>query len=910
MGNKNLRILSKLIAIIICIASIFIAYVAVADPCDPLFDIDGAPLLKSDGSPVCESDTTSNPYSDTCIQSFDSNGEALLVYAEGNPSFTPASLFYCPNDFVPEPYTGTLQFFNDIDKNPLNFPVAGLPFNIPSPGYVVPGGGDCGNGFLDPGEECDYGPPETEGEYAYDMEAGQLHQDENGLPIVIIGNDDGRSDWCRSNCILPFFGDGVVDPSHGEISDGNGNEISIANDPQWIAYATLFREDPQTYSEQFIEANAEEENPGPAGPPDPTPDPAGQTLICDFKDHMCKPANKAENPSTNTCTKNEDCGHFDCVDIKCERKPGPGETKCSKASETKDCAHLGCDGISCKLLAGKGPDECKETHDCWGKSCSQREAACVAAPIPADESTCSDDSECDPGPDDDDDSSNDGERGEPGLNPDSNEYWIMAYIQPSGCDPESACDPGKCPNWCEENLGGACTGSIEDWCTHTDNQCNKECIELHVNYDYLMNKFPIEYMWIIRVGEHLGAGARIPSWTAVNRFNPSIVCDSFETMGTSANPEYHQSFFVKYFNHGRTLPPIIRGQSLQEWFMEGPTCIEPGENNDFRIERWSISGLDAERGIIPKCILDNIGAGDCDSDWEDRHFTAVTARSCIAALQNADFFCDSLCANDGYGLPYHEIFNELGENRIGGAMLHVPSIDAADGYGRKGRLLRNYLARSGYAPDWSNLNSMIASDWAIMRPRLVAKWEQYHNKESDYTCKGAYGEAPEKHFSVHRTITLGAPGEWVLEGLSGIQAHNSNTDALAQIKLAEHCASIEEAEAGVDEFTSEYDWRGVHGPYIISELCDDICGGNDARKDGRNLARKWAPGNVKGCDISTTTSKRSKGADHWDSDTALSSFSSMLTSSICANISSNLPFCDAKKHERKDRGQKQVKGMG
>ena len=188
MRNKSSRILSKLLAATIFFASIFIVCIAVADPCDPLFDADGAPLVKSDGSPVCESDITPAPHSDTCIQAFNADEEPLLEYAPGDATFNPAKLFYCPDDPVAEPYTGTLQFLDDLDKNPLNLPVAGLPYNIPDPSYQVPGGGNCGNGFLDPGEECDFGPPETEGEHAFNMETGQPHQDENGSPIVIIGN--------------------------------------------------------------------------------------------------------------------------------------------------------------------------------------------------------------------------------------------------------------------------------------------------------------------------------------------------------------------------------------------------------------------------------------------------------------------------------------------------------------------------------------------------------------------------------------------------------------------------------------------------------------------------------------------------------------------------------------------------
>ena len=905
MVKKWLRILSKLIVIVTFIASIFIVCIAAADPCDPLFDSDGVQLFKPDSSPVCESDTTTVPHSDTCVQVYDSNDEPLLEYAQGNPSFNPAKLHYCPDDFVPEPYTGTLQLFEDLDKNPLQFPVAGLPYNIPTPGYVVPGGGDCGNGFLDPGEECDFGPPETEGEYAFNMETGQLHQDENGQPIIIVGNDDNIPNWCRSNCVLPFFGDGIIDPSYAEKSDGNGNEVSIANDPQWIAFATLFREDPQTYSEQFVDVNAEEENPGPAGPPDPTPDPNGQTLICDFEDHMCKPANEAQNPSTNTCTKNEDCGHFDCVDIKCERKPGPGETKCSVGTETKDCAHLGCEGISCKLVAGKGPNECEEPHDCWGKSCSEREAACVAAPIPASESTCSDDADCDPGPDDDNDSSNDGEGGDPGSSPDGNEYWITAFIQPTGCDPESQCDPGKCPNWCEENLGGACTGTIEDWCTHADNQCNRECVELFVDYEYRATIFPI-YALTHKIGEHVGGAIRVPSWTAANRFNREIVCDNLDDIPLD------DSIMKKYFNHGRGFYDfwnLYHSESEAEWFLEGPTCIEAGQGGSYRIERWSISGLDAEKGIIPKCILDTVvGSGDCDADWEDRHLTAVTSRACVAALQNADFYCDTLCASDGYGLPYHEIKNDLSSGLMSGlaALLHVPPVWKKDSYGRMSIPLWEYLARSGYIASLRNLDTEKQSDWPAVQAKVLAKWEQYHTKEGDFTCKGAFGEVPENHFSIHSKLSK----DWPVKLLSGTQAHNSNTDAAAQLKLAEHCMSIEEAEQGVDEFTSEYDWREVHGEYTVKDICNNICGGNDARLDRRNLARKWAPmNNKRSIDTNQAESKASDGADHWDIDTALSSFASTVAGTICANVSSSLPFCDAKKHVRKDRGQKQVTGM-
>ena len=904
-------------ALVAFIASIFIVCLAFANPCDPLFDRDENQLFKADGSPVCESDITTAPYAENCVQVFDDTGEILQEYAQGNPSFHPFKQYYCPNP--PEThstYSGYLQFISDVDKNPLNFPVAGLPFNIPSPGYVVPGGGGCGNGVLDNGEECDFGPPETEGEHAYDMEAGALHQDENGLPIVIVGNDDNIPNWCRSTCTLPVFGDGVIDPSYGEMDDGSGNEMYIGNTQQWIDMAAQFRDDPQAYSEQFIDANEEFVNPGPGGIPDPTPDPGGQATVCDIAKHMCVVLSEATPGSNQVCTKHEECGHFACSFMECKRVAGPGQSKCSEATAKKDCSHLECDGIKCKRVSGKGDDECNvgQPNTCWGKMCSKRASQCVPAPVPKDDSECDYDWNCDPGPDDDNDSSNDGNPGNPGSNTDSGEWWIGVFDLPSGCDPESACEPGKCPNWCEENLNGACTGTIEDWCSAPDNQCNRECVELYVDYQFWATIHTVWYKFNgistpFAVGEHVGAATNVPSWVAVNRFNKGIVCDSFEVEGG----DFEDSILSFYHNHGRTIP--IPHSSLTKakhsWSLEGPTCLEKTPAGAYRVSNWIIEGLDAPKGeFLPACILDNIGNGDCDTDWEDTHLTAVTSRACLEALRKADFFCDAICASDGYVLPYHDMMRELGPNSFKAAVLRVPGVHRSDTYGRKGMHLWNYLARSGYLVNLVGVDLTNPADWPIARARIIKKWEKYHTKEGKFTCKGAYGEAPESHFSVHRKITFGAPGTWVLEALSGIHGHNSNSDAAAQYKLAEHCKSIEEAEVGVDEFTSEYDWRGIHGSRIIKDLCNNHCGGDDARTDAKNIARKDAPFDNGGwTSLYSGASKASKAADHWDLDTALSAFSSVVTGSICASISSNLPFCDAKKHERKDRGQKQVKGM-
>ena len=908
MRNKYLRVLSKLIAIIIFITSIFVVCIAVADPCDPLFDGYGVQLFKADSSPVCESDTTAGPYAEDCVQVFDVNDEPLLQYAQGDSSFHPAKIYYCPSP-PPESfsYSGPLQFFSDLDKNPLNLPVAGLPFNIPVPGYVIPGGGLCGNGYLDPGEECDFGPPETENQHAYNIETGQLHQDENGQPIVIIGNDDDTPNWCRSDCTLPVLGDQVIDFAYAEIDDGSGNESSVATTQEWIDLATQFREDPQAYSEQFIEINEEVENPGPGGIPDPTPPTNGQTLVCDLKDHMCRPANEADQPSTVSCAKHEDCGHFACSGIQCKRVAGAGDTKCSEATSVKDCAHLGCEGIQCKLLPGKGPNTCDKPKDCWGTACSLRAAQCVAAPIPIADSECMFDSDCDAPADDDDSTS-----GTPGSNAYNGESYAAELELPMGCAPGQECVPGVCQNWCVANLNGACTGTLEDWCTHEDNQCTRGCVDLYVDYDFRTTVYEVLYKFNgfttpFSVGEHVGGGVRIPSWVAVNRFNKEIVCDAFEV----AYNDFEDSFFVKYHNHGRTLD-VPNGHNLSktkyEWFLEGPACIE---NNieGYLINFWHIDGLVAPQVALPSCILDNIGNGDCDSDWEDRHLTAVTSRACTEALEKADFFCDTMCANDGYVLPYRKIKDEL-ENHVAAALLEVPAVDTKDSYHRKGVPLWWYLARSGYITSWSGLNELY--DWPLMKEKLIAKWEQYHTKEGAFTCKGAFGEDPDHHFSIHRKFVLvGTPGTWVLEGLSGMQGHNSNSDMAAQLKLAEHCMSIDAAETGVDEFTYELDWNGVHGPHTITKLCENHCGDNDARIDKKNTARKDAPITDWGLHttFSSVPSKASEPANHWDLDSTMSSFTSMVSNSICENISSNLPFCDAKKHTRKNRGEKQIKGM-
>ena len=43
MRKKSLKVLTKMFALVAFIASIFIVCVAIADPCDPLFDGDGLP---------------------------------------------------------------------------------------------------------------------------------------------------------------------------------------------------------------------------------------------------------------------------------------------------------------------------------------------------------------------------------------------------------------------------------------------------------------------------------------------------------------------------------------------------------------------------------------------------------------------------------------------------------------------------------------------------------------------------------------------------------------------------------------------------------------------------------------------------------------------------------------------------
>ena len=146
---------------------------------------------------------------------------------------------------------------------------------------------------------------------------------------------------------------------------------------------------------------------------------------------------------------------------------------------------------------------------------------------------------------------------------------------------------------------------------------------------------------------------------------------------------------------------------------------------------------------------------------------------------------------------------------------------------------------------------------------------------------GAFGELPENHFSLH--THLGKTGPAVK--ISGIQGHNSNSDAKGQYELARYCDKLTEAAEGVDVATTNpFDWRGILGDEIITDICDSVCGGKDARKNSGQFAQRWSP--VPGGKSSTSSTgmanQQSKGADWWPEDD-LTEFSSTMPSgtSVC-----------------------------
>ena len=674
---KNKKLTTFFIAL--CFISLFVVsttHIAHTQSCQQVYEEDGTPMLKSDGSPVCLSDTTIYPISEDCSQVYNLDETPILTYPQGLPSFNPAPSHYCPEDAnVDDEYVPVLQYFDDLVKNPLDLPVAGLPYNIPSPGYLPPGGGLCGNGYLDPGEECDFGPNESENVSAYNTETGQLHEDQNGNPIIIIGNDDSIPNWCRSSCVLPYFGDGVVDFNFGEEEGPSGQEVFIGNDPQWLAEAQLFRDDPEGYFAQFVN-DGNEDFPGPDGPE--IIDPTDPTLVCDLEDHMCRPAAEATNPSGTPCTDHSDCGFLGCQGITCQRvQAGTSTIPCSTATALENCAFQGCVDLSCTYVPiGDSAEPCNTGKDeeCWGKTCSKRERACIPVKIKPGDSTCNDDSNC-PEPNRDNYKS-----GTPGTSPEREDAEGPVPDPPApGCSPESVCEAGQCQNWCEINLNGACTGDMQDWCLHEENQCNLECLEVTPSYEHWATNYDvirIEYgIKLPTLGQHVGSGVRISKWVAVNRFDKTILCDS-EEPGTDQTA-FNSSIIRNFYNHGRTLN-FNNKRLLYEWSFDGPACVEPS-GQGYTLHYWTIDGLDGNMGTIPRCILDNIGTTDCNANWEDNFEIAITTRACEEALKDADFFCDRLCASDGYNLPYAEITKRAEEwvNSLAMVVLRVPSADAA-----------------------------------------------------------------------------------------------------------------------------------------------------------------------------------------------------------------------------------------
>ena len=660
----------------------FLEHQASANGCDQVYNQDGVALLKPDGSLVCLSDTTTEPHSPNgqqiCEKAFDEDAKPYLTY-HNDGSINPSPHFYCIDDpNAPANEESTLQYFDDENINPLALPVAGLPHNIPSPSYQPPGGGLCGNGFLDPGEQCDFGPNETENVPAYNPSTQDFYEDEVGNPITIIGNDDNLSNWCRTTCMLPTFGDGVVDFNFGETIGPNGEEMML--DPaEWMAEASLFRNDPMEYFAAFA----------PEDPQDPPYDP-NDLPVCDIQTHMCVPQSLASFGSIVGCFDDSDCGHMECSGLQCLRVAGAGDDLCSEATAEEDCGHLECDNLACVAVAGEGDDLCGKDEDCWGKACSKKSATCTYVKIEPSSSTCSVDDDCvgiGPGGGGGGSGGGGGGGSGGGSNPPGDPYTNVGnvgipYYPP--VEPEDPCD-NRGWQWCDETFG-TCTASLSQFCNHPDTKCHIVCTDLYPHYKYWATNYQIylSKALAMKAGEHVGGAIQLGGWKRYSRFNSNLVCDE-ESWDGHDDQEFADSVKAYYHNHGRTVDNESGGRkSLLGWSSIYPTCIEKRPDGYFNHRMWNMrTGIAYEP--VPRCVLDTITEGlgtgsDCDQSWKTAQEKALTDFACVEALKDADFFCDTLCASDGYVMPYDEIVEDSKKqsliNKISEA-IRVPPMDAS-----------------------------------------------------------------------------------------------------------------------------------------------------------------------------------------------------------------------------------------
>ena len=342
---------------------------------------------------------------------------------------------------------------------------------------------------------------------------------------------------------------------------------------------------------------------------------------------------------------------------------------------------------------------------------------------------------------------------------------------------------------------------------------------------------------------------------------------------------------------------------LFNWTYDYPTCVEPSDDDDgYKLNYWhpADTNITSQRGNIPDCILDDLGTTDCDSNYEEKQKTAITQRTCIEALKDSNFFCDVMCANDAYILPYEEMKRDLPDktfNRI--KVFHPPGIDDTDRDNFTGKSLYLYLAANSRQPSWGGIRS-----------RLVKSWERFHRDKEPFTCKGAFGEAPENHFGAHYLHQWGA-GTWYLVGpLSGKHGHNSNTDARAQVDLARHCHSILSPEFEVEVDTDHKDWRKVHGPVTVASICDNICDGDDARDSEKASSRTFSPvPKAKMSKSKNDSGPSSWGANYWSYDYPLDPYLSSIPNPQCGQPSSTQTFCDAKTYQLYENGGKQIEEM-
>ncbi|NIO21420.1 MAG: VWA domain-containing protein [Candidatus Aenigmarchaeota archaeon] len=118
-----------------------------------------------------------------------------------------------------------------------------------------------------------------------------------------------------------------------------------------------------------------------------------QHRICDYVGQQCK---MVDGPGEDQCLTFDECVHTECnyVDLTCDTVPSQGISECQTFN---DCPqHKICDyvGQQCKIVAGIGIDECQTYDNCFHDICDYQSFTCVEAPVTEPGDACSTNADC------------------------------------------------------------------------------------------------------------------------------------------------------------------------------------------------------------------------------------------------------------------------------------------------------------------------------------------------------------------------------------------------------------------------------------------------------------------------------------------------------------------------------------